>query len=420
MSWMKQFISAKWSVRMALLFFSVLCLVALFAPLLSNNKPLYLKVDGEAFFPAFSGDRIVQTSKGTRLDLERLDFTGKISDDVKFVMPFIPYHPNRSDAENSGYKSPFEEHTRFQNGVVKPLQGRSRHLLGTNNLGRDVLASIIYGTRVSLSIGLVSMLLALFIGLSLGSVAGFFKNKGLPINNLQVLVLLVGTPLIWFYVHIMRFYSSAEVSVGGMFISLLITALILSTLLWLARKVKFQWLRNKHNIPIDGIISRGIELFTALPKLVLVLALVAVSGAGLGTIILIIGLTGWTRIARYTRAEVLKLSSLDFVNALKVQGMSNAQILFKHLIPNAMGPAVISFTFGVAAAILLESALSFLGIGVPEETITWGKLLFEGRQYFQAWWMVVFPGLAIFGTVVSLNVLGDKYQAYLNPKFSRK
>lgn len=420
MSRLKQFVSAKWSVGMALLFFGMLCLVALLAPVLSNNKPLYVNVDGEVFFPAFSGDRIIQTTNGTRLDLERIDFTGAVASHVKFVMPLIPYHPSRSDADNSGYKGPFDEQVRFQDGRVKPLKGKSRHLLGTNSLGRDVLASIIYGTRVSLSIGLVSMLLALLIGLTLGSVAGFYKDTGLPINNLQILLLIIATPLIWFYTHVMQYYEANETSIGNIFTSFLITGVIMFVLLWLARRTKLKWLKNKHQVPVDGIISRVIELFTALPKLVLVLALVAVSGAGLGTIILIIGLTGWTRIARYTRAEVLKLSSLDFVNALKVQGVSTVHILFKHLIPNAMGPALINFTFGVASAILLESALSFLGIGVPEETITWGKLLYEGRQYFQAWWMVVFPGLAIFGTIVSLNILADRIQAYLNPKFTRK
>jgi peptide/nickel transport system permease protein len=130
----------------------------------------------------------------------------------------------------------------------------------------------------------------------------------------------------------------------------------------------------------------------------------------------IIGLTGWVNIARLTRAQFLQVRSYDYVAAARSLGYSNNRIMFRHILPNAIGPILIPAAFGVAGAILAESGLSFLGIGVPAESITWGSLLAGARSNMAAWWLVIMPGMAIFITVTLYNLLGDGLRDALDPK----
>ena len=125
------------------------------------------------------------------------------------------------------------------------------------------------------------------------------------------------------------------------------------------------------------------------------------------SLILIIGLTSWTEIARLVRAEMLKTRESEFMQSAEASGISMTRQIFRHALPNVLAPALTAITLGAASAILIESGLSFLGVGVPADVVTWGSLLNEGRQNFDAWWLVAFPGFAIFITVASLNLLGD-------------
>ena len=131
---------------------------------------------------------------------------------------------------------------------------------------------------------------------------------------------------------------------------------------------------------------------------------------------LILGLTGWVGIARLTRSQFLQVRSYDYVSAAKSLGYSNGRIMFVHILPNAIAPVLIPAAFGVAGAILAESGLSFLGIGVPAEAITWGAILAGARSNTAAWWLVVVPGFAIFVTVTMYNLLGDGLRDALDPK----
>jgi peptide/nickel transport system permease protein len=129
-------------------------------------------------------------------------------------------------------------------------------------------------------------------------------------------------------------------------------------------------------------------------------------------VIAIIGLTSWTGVSRFTRSEILRIRGLAYVDAARIQGLRNYRILWKHVLPNAMGPVMIEIAFLISGSILAESSLSFLGIGVPDEISTWGSILSQGRQEFDAWWMVVFPGLAIFITIFLFNTLGEKIRNF--------
>jgi peptide/nickel transport system permease protein len=133
----------------------------------------------------------------------------------------------------------------------------------------------------------------------------------------------------------------------------------------------------------------------------------------------IIGLTSWTEIARFTRAEFLKIRNLEYIQAGQALGYSEARIIFRHALPNGIAPALVAIAFGIASAILIESGLSFLGIGVPADVVTWGSLVNAGRENFQAWWLVVYPGLAIFITVTIYNLLGEGLRDALDPRLKK-
>lgn len=166
----------------------------------------------------------------------------------------------------------------------------------------------------------------------------------------------------------------------------------------------------------DWLISRLIEVVLCFPFLFLVLGVVALFRPSMGTIIFALGLTSWTSEARFVRGELLRLREADFAHAARASGASDARIILRHLLPNALSPVIVSASFGVAAAILTESALSFLGLGVPLPTASWGSILSSAHEHVEyAWWLVLFPGLAIFFTVAAFNILGERLQEALNP-----
>jgi peptide/nickel transport system permease protein len=183
---------------------------------------------------------------------------------------------------------------------------------------------------------------------------------------------------------------------------------------------KISFLKTRVYIPVDSIISRIIEILISMPLLILIISISAIAKEkSMINLMVIIGLTTWTGIARLTRAEFLKISNLEYIQAAKSMGFKEFRIIFRHALPNGLAPALIAIAFGVASAILIESSLSFLGIGVPPTIVTWGSLLNSGWQQFSAWWLVIFPGLAIFITVTIYNLLGEGLRDALDPRLKR-
>jgi len=221
------------------------------------------------------------------------------------------------------------------------------HWMGTDEYGRDVLSRMLYGGRISLSVGFVAVGISLFVGVLLGALAGYF---------------------------------------GG-------------------------W--------VDQAIMRTVDIVLCIPTLFLILMLIVFLGPSLFNIMVIIGLTSWTELSRLVRAEFLTLKQRDYVSAARAVGASNRRIIFIHILPNALAPIFISATFGVAGAILLESGLSFLGLGVQPPMASWGNILTSGKDYItQAWWLTMTPGLAIFITVLGYNLLGDGLRDIMDPRLS--
>jgi peptide/nickel transport system permease protein len=230
--------------------------------------------------------------------------------------------------------------------VKKILDSPSgRHPLGTDQLGRDVLSRMLYGARVSLAVGFVSVGIATVIGIALGSAAGY------------------------------------------------------------------------HGGTIDALVMRLVDLMLVFPRFFLLLAVLGFLRPSIWTIMAVIGLTGWMSVARLVRAEFLSLREREFVLWSQSIGASAFRIIWRHILPNAIAPVLVAITLGIPAAILAESGLSFLGLGVQPPHATWGNILSEGKDAIEiGWWLSVYPGLAILATVLSYNLLGEGIRDALDPR----
>lgn len=168
---------------------------------------------------------------------------------------------------------------------------------------------------------------------------------------------------------------------------------------------------------VDLIIMRVVDVMLCFPTLFLILAVIAILDPSMVNIMIVIGVTSWMGVARLVRAEFLKLKQMDFVQAARAQGLKFLRIAFHHILPNALTPVLVNATLGMASAILVESGLSFLGLGVQPPTPSWGNMLIAGKDTLEfAWWISLFPGLLILMTVLSLNLLGEWLENRLNPK----
>ena len=230
-----------------------------------------------------------------------------------------------------------------------------------------------------------------------------------------------------FYGFGQRKYKLAEgfgESISSGMYQMIISVLLIIAIIFIFRKIsnflQFGYLKEETNIPVDAFVSRGIELLNSIPRLLLIITITAVVERSIWIVMIIIGLTSWTGIARFTRAEFLRIRSLEFVQASESLGFSSARTIFKHALPNALAPVFVSIAFGIASAILIESSLSFLGIGVPDDIVTWGSLLNLGRQNLEAWWLIIYPGMAIFLTITIYNMIAEASRDALDPKLKAK
>lgn len=211
-----------------------------------------------------------------------------------------------------------------------------------------------------------------------------------------------------------RMLHGARISISVGFVAVLIEVLI---------GIFFGALAGYFRGWVDVAISRFIELIICFPSFFLILTIVAFiepEKRSVFHIMLIIGVTGWPGVARLVRGEFLRLSEQDFVHAARALGCSNTRLMFRHILPNAMAPVLVSAAFGIAGAILTESSLSYLGFGAPPPTPTWGEMISQGKEHVDtAWWLVVFPGVAIFLTVTVYNLAGDGLRDAMDPKMRK-
>ncbi|MGH7557713.1 MAG: oligopeptide ABC transporter permease [Gemmatimonadota bacterium] len=243
------------------------------------------------------------------------------------------------------YLAPYDPN--FQGNIVldRYLSPSAEHPLGTDKFGRDILSRILYGARISLTIGFLSVAISVTLGSLVGAVAGYFRG----------------------------------------------------------------W--------VDGAIARFIDMLLSIPRLILVLVVIAIFRPEIWIVIVVLGFTGWESTARIVRGQFLQLREQEFVQASRALGYGDARIILRHILPNTLAPIIVIATLGIGTTILLEAGLSFLGLGVQPPTASWGSMVSDGRDaMISAWWISTFPGLAIVLTVVSFNLLGDGLRDALDPR----
>jgi peptide/nickel transport system permease protein len=290
------------------------------------------------------------------------------------------------------------------------------YLFGTDELGRDVFSRMMQGAWVSLTVGFVAVGIAVFIGIFLGGISGYYGQNPVRADQmLSVIALLLGVGLI---VAGEKAAGVAVLVAGG-------TTLIFSRR-WKKKEGKrgaWEWTRVlwAGTISVDTLIMRFVDIMLCFPSFFLILTVVALLPASIYNIMIVIGLTSWMGTTRFVRAEFLSLRDQDFVTAARALGVGNWRIIFRHMIPNAIAPVLVSATIGIATAILTEAGLSFLGLGVPPPHATWGNILSDGKNFiFDAPWLTFIPGVAILIVVLSFNLFGEGLRDILNPRLRER
>jgi peptide/nickel transport system permease protein len=310
--------------RLALCATLVFLLVAVLADFIAAEQPIVLHLGGQIYwFPnlATPASLRIYDSGMLRAAMRPGDWA---------IVPLVPWGYNSHDLANV---------------LAAPS---ASHWLGTDASGRDVLARVVHGTRVSLFVGAMSVVVLVSVGVTLGTIAGYFGRTS------------------------------------------------------------------------DMLLMRVVEIVHSIPTILLlvtILAVIAPQGfAAVWVMTLVIGFVRWTDVARLVRGEILRVKALDYVQAARAQGASDLRIIFRHVLPNASNPVLVSATFALASAILTEGALSFLGFGIPDDMASWGGLLNEVRGNVQAWWLALFPGAAVFLTVTAFNVVGEGIRDATDPR----
>jgi peptide/nickel transport system permease protein len=347
-----------------------LFVLAALAPFLANNHAIFRIADGRVTFPVFRSLEPIEWRFFLYVPLAALVyfFRHSLFREKKRGMSIVialvilielvlacshPFNDPTNDRDRpASFKiMPPIAFSAIETSPDQLVPPSWKHLCGTDSTGRDIAARMLHGARTSLSIGFVSQSIALFVGVLLGGLAGYYRR----------------------------------------------------------------W--------IDIAICRFIEVMECFPSLLLILVVISLSNSqnNMLIIMVVIGLTGWTGVARLVRGEFLRLTGQPFTQAAQALGAGDGRIIVHHLLPNSLGPILVSATFGVASAILIESSLSFLGFGMQAPTPSWGDVLAEARKYIDfAWWLAFFPGMAILVTIMSYNFVGEGLRDAVDPRLRVK
>lgn len=281
--------------------------------------------------------------------------------------------------------------------VASPWLPQDSGWLGRDRMGRDIVVMLAQGGRYSLGVGVAATALAGAIGVVLGAAAGYWQNTRLKLRIGEILLLATSVFLLYFYGFYLRLWA-----ITGFL-------LLANGLLGIAI-ARLPWLRTRIALPVDSLLQFCMAILTAVPSLLLFVALAAVLPSSPYALVLLIGGTGWVGVARLVRGEVMRVQQQTHVAAAQGLGLSPLRIVRRHILPLALAPLWAILGLAVGNVILAESALSFLHIGVPDDVHTWGKMLASARSQHHGWQLAIFPGLAIFLTVWAINSLADRFR----------
>ena len=312
--------------------FSALLFISLFAELISNDKPLIIQYEQEYYFPlwndypetTFGGDFVTRTDYNDPYIRDKITRNGNWA-----VYPFNNY---RFDSINYFAELP------------NPARPSEQNLLGTDDRGRDVLARLIYGFRLSVLFALLLTAIGVVLGIVVGGVQGYFVGK------------------------------------------------------------------------VDLVTQRLIEIWNSMPELYLLIIFASIFKPSIGLLIILLSLFGWMGLSDYVRAEFLRGRNLDYVQAARSMGVSNAGIMFKHLLPNSMVPVLTFLPFRISGAIMALTSLDYLGLGVPPSTPSLGELLSQGKENIDAWWLSMTTFTVLVGTLVLLIFIGEALREALDTR----
>ncbi len=356
---------------LAILVLSGFILSGIFSDFIANDHPVIAEYKGKIILTPFHNDLIIDELR-------------------PIIHPLIKYSHHYIDSGNMGAVSPFGKQ------VLKYNQ--QRHLLGTDIYGRDILAGLIHGSSIALLVGFGSMVLALILGMLISLIPSYLGDFGFKLSFSNAIVfticLLYAFYILYYWKYIFTIFNLTD-----------IFALILG-FLFLIKIVNYFAKKYKIIVPLDSFNTIFTSLFQSIPGNFIILILINLfTPASILNIIIVIGILKWPVFSRYIRAEVLKIKEERFIESSKVIGLGESYIMIKHIIPQIISPLLVAFSYGFVSTVLLESTLSFLGIGIPIDHISWGTILGEARNDISAWWLAVFPGLLISAVIISINYL---------------
>jgi peptide/nickel transport system permease protein len=377
----------------------VLFIIALLAPFIANESPLLVKDNDGWHSPFFTNDVVQWNQRILNNDSE-----------INFVLqPLVPWTAGRTDYVNADFAAPLEEQYYLTpDNVRKNLPLRYHHFLGTDLRGSDVLSGLLNALRVTFFIGIVSTLLAMFLAFIAGVVSAWYAADGLKVSRLSLLVIgFIAVVL----VIMLRNYAFAPELTGAYWKMIA----ILLAIYFILRRCPIAFLARGVVLPIDAMMTRVSEVFSTFPRFILVIVFGAFLRPSLLQVIILLAVTGWPDLARVLRAEILRLKEQNFMDAGRISGADSFRLLVKHLLPNAWPVLSVTILYSLAMNILMEAGLGFLGMGIPDNYLSLGGMMAQGKDHLEAWWIILFPGLLLSFTLFCLY----RYAESLRPNYDR-